>query len=186
MNVSKNQTKEPEIVLIMLSQIDADVTGLVRQKLANMFCRPVLVRYEISNLKYAYDAVRNQFISPRVLSRLRRLKKGRGDKIMAVTDVDMYSPGYDFVYGEADVQAGVATLSINRLLPETGDVSQKTDTVAERIIREATHEMGHLFGLGHCPNQKCVMRTCTCLAEVDEAQGGLCAGCFEQLKPKLA
>jgi predicted Zn-dependent protease len=32
--------------------------------------------------------------------------------------VDLYSPEYDFVYGEADVNAGVAALSTYRLISE--------------------------------------------------------------------
>ena len=174
-----------KIILVMLSKIDFHVIELLSQNLGKTFCRPVEVRYKFGSLKYAYDAARNQYVSPLILSRLRRIKKGSDDKIMAITDVDLYSPEYDFVYGEADVDAGVATLSINRLLTQGLDTPQNCDTVNERIIREATHEIGHLFGLDHCCDQKCVMRTCTCLSEVDEAKGGLCIGCYEKLKPKL-
>jgi archaemetzincin len=168
----------------MLSQIDSQVTELLSQNLEETFCRPIEVRYKFISLEYAYDTARKQYNSPLLLSRLRRMRKSSGDKIIAITDADLYSPGYDFVYGEADVHAGVATLSINRLLNKEGDMSQNFNRVADRIIREATHEIGHLFGLVHCRNQKCVMRTCTCLSEVDEAEGGLCIECYDKLKQK--
>ncbi|MBE3091906.1 MAG: hypothetical protein IMZ53_06205 [Thermoplasmata archaeon] len=48
--------------------------------------------------------------------------------------------------------------------------------------RRSYHEVGHLYGLGHCRNPKCVMRTCTCLPEVDEAGNDLCAACRKNLE----
>jgi archaemetzincin len=174
-----------KIILVLLSQIDFQIIEPLSQSLEKTFYRPIEIKLEPGSLEYAYDAARKQYKSPLILSRLRRMKKDSSDKIMAVTGVDLYSPGYDFVYGEADIRAGVATLSINRLVTEGRDISPDLGLVTERIIREATHEIGHLFGLGHCRDQKCVMRTCTCLSEVDEAQGGLCSECYKQLMPKL-
>jgi archaemetzincin len=170
---------------VLLSQIDSRIIEPLSRSLEKTFYRPIEIKLEPGSLEYAYDAVRKQYKSPLLLSRLRRMKKSTADKIMAVTGVDLYSPGYDFVYGEADVRAGVATLSINRLVTEGRDIPPDLSLIIERIIREATHEIGHLFGLGHCCDQKCVMRTCTCLSEVDEAQGGLCSECYKKLTPKL-
>ena len=81
-----------KIILIMLSQIDFHLTELLSQNLEKTFCRPVEVRYKFISLEYAYDTARKQYNSP-LLSRLRRMRKSSGDKIMAVTDVDLYSPG---------------------------------------------------------------------------------------------
>jgi archaemetzincin len=170
---------------VLLSQIDSRIIERLSRSLEKTFCRPIEIKLEPGSLEYAYDAARKQYKSPLILSHLRRMKKGTGDKIMAVTDVDLYSPGYDFIYGEADVRAGAATLSINRLVTEDREITSDLMVISERIIREATHEIGHLFGLGHCRDQKCVMRTCTCLAEVDEAHGGLCPECYMKLTPKL-
>jgi archaemetzincin len=169
------------IILLILSQIDSKITAMLGQSLEKTFCRPVEIRYEITNLDFAYNSSRKQYMSPLLLARLRKMGKKRGDKIMAVTDVDLYSTDYDFVYGEADMKAGVASLSIHRLFNEDPGDSPDLNLTVERIIREATHEIGHLFGLGHCRNRQCVMCTCTCLAEVDAAHDGLCSDCAKKL-----
>lgn len=174
-----------KIILIILSEIDVRFIGVLNRSMEYIFHRPVETRYNITNMGYAYDAARKQYKSPLLLARLRRIKKSPAEKIMAVTDVDLYSPGYDFIYGEADVRAGVATLSSNRLVSDIKGPQSNLRINDERIIREATHEMGHLFGLIHCSNPKCVMRTCTCLPEVDEAVGGLCPVCYKKLQPNL-
>ena len=169
-----------KIILIFLSEISPHLVTVLQNSLHETFSSEIETRHHITNLGYAYDGKRKQYISPRVLSRLCSIKKGHSDKILAVADVDMYSPGYDFVYGEADIKAGIATLSINRLVSENQNIQTAPGLIDERVIREATHEVGHLFGLGHCNNSTCVMRTCTCLEEVDAANGGLCKDCAQK------
>jgi archaemetzincin len=187
MNSAENAQRFDEvdkIILIILTQINPYFVSALSGSLKITFNRHVEVRFQVTSLGYAYDSKRKQYISPRVLSRLRRLRRDSLDKILGIADVDMYSPGYDFIYGEADIEAGVATLSINRLVSDKQAIQPALDLSLERIIREATHEVGHLFGLLHCSNSKCVMRTCTCLAEVDAANDGLCAVCADRLEAK--
>jgi len=169
-----------KIILIFLSEISPHLMTVLQNSLHETFHTDIEIRHRVADLRYAYDSKRKQYISPRMLSHLHSVRRGHNDKILAVADVDMYSPGYDFVYGEADIKAGIATLSINRLVSENQSVQTTPGLIAERVIREATHEVGHLFGLGHCNNSTCVMRTCTCLEEVDAANGGLCKDCAEK------
>jgi archaemetzincin len=175
-----------EIILVVLSNINRHLIGTIKSSLETTYSRAVEVRYKVSNLDSAYDPIRKQYISPRLLSRLKRMKRDSTDKILGIVDVDLYSPGYDFVYGEADVSSGVATLSVSRLISEKpsnqANVNLDVGLFEERAGREAIHELGHLFGLGHCQNPKCVMRTCTCLDEVDEAGKELCPSCDDKLK----
>ncbi len=178
-------TLNEKILLIALSNISPYFFNNLQTTLHNTFHRDVEVSDRIGNLNYAYDSKRHQYSSPRILSRLKRIKKRSIDKVLGLVDVDIYSPGYDFVYGEADINAGVATLSINRLIGDSGSVQDEDRVVADRLGREAVHEVGHLYGLGHCPKSRCVMRTCTCLEEVDEAGNELCESCAGELRSNL-
>ena len=171
--------------MIVLSEIDAHLIGRLKSSLETTFDCSLEIRYKLNNLKYAYDRRRNQYISPGLLFRLNRIKRSSGDKILGVVNVDLYSPEYDFVYGEADVNAGVATFSTYRLISENPNNQSDDHIFEERVIREATHEVGHLFGMDHCKNSRCLMRTCTCLSEVDEAGNVFCTDCMKKLKPNL-
>jgi archaemetzincin len=171
------------IILILFSDIDSHLIEVLKENLSSTFRRSVEVRYKIRKLDSAYDASRNQYISPRLLSRLKRIKRDPTDKILGITDVDLYSPDYDFVYGEADINSGVATLSVFRLSQAHNTID--IDTFEDRAVREAIHEMGHLFGLGHCRNPRCVMTTCTCVEEVDRAGSKFCITCNKEMNTHL-
>jgi archaemetzincin len=171
---------QEKILLIILSNIDENLIQALKRRLEQTFKRTVTTRYAIQNLAYAYDKSRKQFISPRLIARLRRIKRQPGDKILGVTDVDLYSPEYDFVYGEAEMASGVATLSIFRLKDRNNGNSPQV--LEERAVREAVHELGHLYQLGHCSNSRCVMRACPCIADVDKAGHEFCEECSADLK----
>ncbi len=112
--------REPlgRIILVLMSGIEDSVLAVLKKGLEHAFNRRVEVCAKIGKLERAYDAGRRQYQSPQLLSRLRSIKKDCGDKIVGLVDVDLYSPGFDYVFGEADVTAGVATVSIHRLRPE--------------------------------------------------------------------
>ena len=177
----KASVRMDKIILLFLSEIDENLVGALRRHLEQTFNRQIDARYKISSLEYAYDANRKQYKSPKILSRLQRLKRDPCDKIMGVVDVDLCSPGYDFVYGEAKMSSGVATLSVYRLRPKSRSRDSGSKVFRQRVIREAMHEIGHLYGLGHCKKSKCVMRSCTCSSEVDKAGYRFCTNCSKRL-----
>jgi len=162
-----------EIIIVLLSEIDERLVKAIAQALEQTFGAAVRIHRQTKPLDSAYVPSRNQYSSPRLLARLRRIKKGPGDKVLGITDVDLYSPGYDFVFGEAETASGVATLSLYRLQPPRAD----EELLKQRAIKEATHEVGHLYGLGHCESPRCVMRICTSVAHVDRKHGSFCNVC---------
>ena len=91
----------------------------------------------------------------------------------------------EFVFGEADVASGVATVSLCRLRPEFYGQPPDSDLWEERAIKEATHEIGHLYGLVHCPNVKCVMHFSTSIEDVDRKKKTFCSFCKVKLRDTL-
>ena len=166
------------IILVLTSSVDRHVLVALKQSLKRAFNRPVEVRVKVSSLNYAYDSSRMQYLSPKLLSRLSRMRKDQRDKIIGLVDVDLYSPGFDFVFGEADVAAGVATVSLYRLRQEDYAQPPDSNVFEERAIKEAIHELGHLNGLGHCLNPECVMYFSTSLGYVDRKTKMFCTKCM--------
>jgi archaemetzincin len=51
----------------------------------------------------------------------------------------------------------------------------------ERAVKEAVHEMGHTYGLGHCRNRRCVMAFSNSLLDTDAKSRHFCARCHPLL-----
>ncbi len=173
------------IILVLLSKLDEHLLAVLRQSLGKTFNHLVETRDEIGSLSYAYDPRRKQYVSPRLLSRLRRIKKSSADKILGITDVDLYSPEFEFVFGEAEISSGVATVSLYRLRLEHYGGLPDQKVLEERAVKEAIHELGHLYHIGHCTNSKCVMQFSTSLFDVDTKEKGFCSGCQQKLNDKV-
>ena len=171
------QRKKRRIIIVLLSETDGRFLQALARSLQQTFHASVLTRSLIRSLDSAYDPARGQYRSPRLLSRLRRIKREAGDKVLGIVDVDLYSPGFDFVFGEAEIASGVATLSLHRLRPGSYDSPADESLFYERAAKEAVHELGHLYGLGHCPNRRCVMSFSTNLSKVDRKRGAFCPEC---------
>jgi len=174
------------IILVLLSEIDEHILDVLRQNLEQTFNCPMEIRSSIRSLKYAYNPLRKQYISPRLISRLRRIERGSGEKILGIVDVDLYSPRFDFVFGEAEIASGVATLSLYRLRPKHYGFPPDVKTFEDRVIKEATHELGHLYQLGHCSNPKCVIYFSTSVIPIDKKLGTFCPKCQKELMDNMA
>jgi archaemetzincin len=118
---------------------------------------------------FAYSRSRDQYLSTTLLDVLARQKQPDWDRLLGITDVDLYVPDLNFVFGEADVRRGVALFSVARL--HTPDL----DKFIHRTATEAIHELGHTFGLTHCEDARCVMWFSNTLAETDRKGTGFCA-----------
>ncbi|HYU31798.1 MAG TPA: archemetzincin, partial [Thermoanaerobaculia bacterium] len=76
-----------------------------------------------------------------------------------------------------------AVVSLHRLAPELYGLPADEERLVERAEKEAIHELGHTFGLIHCRQPKCVMRSSTYVEEIDLKEGQFCEGCRKALTP---
>jgi archaemetzincin len=86
-----------------------------------------------------------------------------------------------FVFGQSQLDGSGAVVSIHRLRPEYYGLPRDEGLTVERAIKEAVHELGHAFGLVHCPDYTCVMHASTYVEEVDLKGSGYCDACVEEL-----
>jgi len=172
---------ELKIILRPLSMIDSQTLEILKQSLGQSFNCPVEIKAQISSLDFAYDPGRKQYLSPRLLSTLRSFSMEPGDRCLGIVDVDLYSPGLNFVFGEADISAGVAVISVYRLRQERYGLPRDGGLFQDRVIKEAVHELGHTYYLGHCDDIKCVMHFSNSLADTDIKGASFCQKCQQRL-----
>jgi archaemetzincin len=127
-----------------------------------------------------FDWSRMQFKAVKVNELLHKLFKGvlvpRRSLIIGIVAGDGYVEGLNFVFGLAMPELSTATVYTSRL--ETGD----RQLYHLRVLKEVMHELGHLLGLGHCPNRRCVMSFSNSVSEVDLKEPWFCPVCVSKLK----
>ena len=171
-----------KIILRPLAQIDSQILEILKQSLGQTFNCPVEIEAQIGSLDYAYDKNKKQYLAPKLLSTLRSFKMEPGDRCLGIVDVDLYSPGLNFIFGEADIGSGVAIISLYRLRQECYGLPQDQGLFQDRAIKEAVHELGHTYHFGHCRDVKCVMHFSNSLADTDIKGASFCHKCQQKLK----
>ena len=130
-------------------------------------------------------------------------KRTASDKILGITEVDIFIPIFTYIFGEAQLGGRAALISIARLRPQHYEESpppeaglpmaqgsnKKTASEDEelykmRILKEAVHELGHTFGLTHCVEPKCIMRFANNIVEVDSKDCYFCSSCADLIMVK--
>jgi archaemetzincin len=130
---------------------------------------------------FAYDAVRRQVHSTKLLERLEAGKAEGEPKVLGVADADLFIPIFTFVFGEARLGGRAAVVSIARLRPQFYGQPESRRVLFERAEKEAMHELGHVHGLVHCRDFSCVMHFSNSVEEVDVKGEAFCPRCRERL-----
>jgi archaemetzincin len=148
--------------------------------LARTFKTPCQIRPEPFDLGFALDASRGQYYSTSILQRLDRCSEP-GFRILGVTSCDLYVPVLTFVFGEAQLEGNCAVVSTARLHDAYYGLPERPDLLRERLFKEAAHELGHTFGLRHCPDWRCVMSSSHAVERLDIKTAEFCPSCRKPL-----
>jgi archaemetzincin len=98
---------------------------------------------------------------------------------LGVTDLDLYIPVLTFVFGEAQLAGGRAVVSTLRLRQEFYGLPADPELLGERLLKEALHELGHTYGLRHCPDYTCVMSSSNGVERIDLKSAEFCPTCAQ-------
>jgi archaemetzincin len=126
---------------------------------------------------------RRQFLAEEFLSCLLKiLPEEKNLRILGVTDRDLFAPGLNFVFGQAFNR--VAVISTFRLRDARGSEAE-SGLLQLRMLKEAVHELGHTFGLEHCPIKSCVMHFSNTLLDTDFKSEHFCQECGIKVRNRI-
>jgi len=170
------------IELIAIGNADKAILETLRRPLEEVFAQGTRIGNRMPLSQEPYYHSRRQYLASVLLSLI--ALPDPGDRVLAVIDVDLFTPGLNFVFGMADTAGGRALISLLRLRQEFYGLPQDKNLFRERVLKEAVHELGHTYGLGHCPDPICVMHVSNSLHDTDLKGWSFCRVCQVKISQK--
>jgi archaemetzincin len=171
-----------EIEIFPMGQIDEEILEEIAKGLKRVYGIDAKISFQIKIPEEAYNPLRNQYSGEKII---RWLEKNFKERILAITNEDLYAEGLNFIFGQAQFGGRIAIISIFRLNPIFYKKPFDKNLLIERAVKEAIHEIGHTLKLEHCSNEKCVMCFSNTIRDVDKKGKDLCGMCKIQLGIKV-
>jgi archaemetzincin len=128
-----------------------------------------------------FSPPRDQYYSTKILERIIKKHNDEFEKIIVLTDYDLFVPILTFVFGEAQLTGKAAIVSSCRLYQEFYGLPTDDNILLERLEKEILHELGHTYGLRHCHDWNCVMHSSSNIDEIDIKPKSYCKSCVEKI-----
>ncbi|RJS79365.1 archemetzincin [Candidatus Bathyarchaeota archaeon] len=177
------------IGILRIGTVEPYVLSRIKEGLSNIFpeTKCTLIGDELPVLEEAFNENRRQYDSTIILHVVHSYaeRKKIFNRILGVTEVDLFVPRLNFVFGEAECPGRVAIISLHRLRPEFYGEKPNLEVFVERCLKEAVHELGHTLGLRHCPNPFCVMHFSNSIFDTDTKQSLFCNKCYLKVNDLL-
>jgi archaemetzincin len=168
-----------------LGYINTRLIGKISASLCEYMETEVKILPKEEIIADSFNTERKQFNSTilldSLLSIMKATLKGSG-KIIGIIDEDIYSPVFEHIFGEAQIDSRAGIVSLKRLREEFYGMPRNTLLMEERIFKEMAHEAGHLYGLTHCCFMHCIMAKSTNIRDLDRKSLEFCRECFRKLK----
>ncbi|MDQ3400716.1 MAG: matrixin family metalloprotease [Chloroflexota bacterium] len=173
------------IVIQRLGRVRPQLLTGLRRSLRDLYGLTVSIAPTVRRLTPdAYSSSRDQYRADLLLRHVQE-NVADGEAVAAITEADIYEPGYNFLFGLSYIGEGASLVSTFRLDDDLPEAAEAT-TLASRVRKIATHELGHAIGLDHCRERGCVMRYSDHVAAVDRESDRFGPICRKRLAAALS
>lgn len=155
-------------------------------ELGRTFSAKVVVCAPRFDPESTFDSSRGQYNSTALLHHLLGEAPGQGGRILGVASVDLFIPILTYVFGEAQLDGSAAVVSTYRLANALYGLPDDDRLLRQRLLKESVHELGHTFGLVHCDDPMCVMRSSTYVEDIDLKSARFCLPCMRKVRAASA
>jgi len=172
---------EDKLYLVPVGEVPGDVLTTLSPKLEGALGMACGIAPALRHPFDAYNTSREQYLSTDILGQLGQLDLPGAFRFLGVVNLDLYVPELNFIFGQATMAGRDALVALPRLRQSFYGLAEDGDLFHLRLLKEAVHELGHTFGLGHCPKRTCVMCFSNSLRDTDIKGQSFCPGCRSML-----
>jgi len=128
---------------------------------------------------------RGQVDADALLQMLEESPTREGTILVGLTDEDLGTRLFTFIIGQARMEGTAALVSLRRLDPGYYGLQPDRSLIMQRAVLEVLHELGHIVGLGHCPDCACLMSFVAAPESIDVRGESLCPTCAGKASRRL-
>lgn len=162
-----------------IGEIEKELLGFLSTNLERVYGCTFRVAPPLRIPESSHNLQRGQYNAEVLVAEIAEKMPVDAEKLLCVVDVDLFVPGLNFVFGLA--AGNTAVISLARLRPEYYGERKNEYLFRERALKEAVHELGHTFGLHHCPDIRCIMHFSNRLDDTDIKGPGFCKVCSNKI-----
>jgi archaemetzincin len=170
-----------KLELLPLGASAAQLTSGLKSGLERRFRTSCVLAPAAAEPAYAFDPVRQQYHSTEILRHL-AARPRESERVLAVCTGDLFIPILTFVFGEAELGGRCAVISSHRLQQELYGLPADPALTAERLLKEAVHELGHTLHLTHCEHYECAMAPSHSVEWIDLKTDLFCEICVRKVR----
>jgi archaemetzincin len=167
-----------KLQLLPVGEVDPRLLDWLRQALFERFRVPTEILWPALDPAFSLHAERQQFHSSEILAAMQSYISRDTWKLLGITGNDLYIPILTFVFGEAQLGGASAIVSYHRLTQEFYGLPPDLDLLANRLLIESVHELGHTLHLTHCEEFRCAMASSHAVEWIDIKDSGFCEDCL--------
>ena len=170
------------ITLISFGYFGKNYLEEIFNEVQHEFIIPVIKREGHLDLSEFFDPARKQYNGNQLLKEVEIRFASEREKTLAIFNVDLFIPILTFIFGQAFLNGRCGIASVYRLRNEHYGIKADDKVLTDRLRKEVIHELGHTFGLYHCQNPVCVMRSSTYVEDIDQKDWKFCTKCRKELE----
>jgi len=167
----------PNITFISFGYFEKDLLEHTALAVKNEFHCSVNIKDGHVDLSEFYDQGRRQYNGNSLLKLVDSISFPDSVKTLGLFNVDLFIPILTFIFGQAFLGGRSGIASLYRFNNERYGMTGDNQFLLDRFKKEVIHELGHTFGLIHCHNPTCVMRSSTYVEDIDQKNQHLCPNC---------
>jgi len=170
------------IYFLPLGLIEDEILTVLEQRLHQLLGWEIRRNAPMQMPMTAFNAARKQYEALQVMRAVSEIIPADATRVLGIIEEDLSIPMLTFVFGQAQLRGRIALMSLARLRQEFYRMPANKELMMTRAVKEALHELGHTFGLVHCPTSTCVMTLANDIQHVDLKKSDFCGGCAVLLK----
>ncbi len=176
---------KPAITLITCGRFERYITDSIIDDIKREFGYPVVIIEWNQELSNFYNPSRRQYDANQILHFVSEHSSVNAFKTLGLVNVDLFIPILTYIFGQAQLNGRVGIVSGYRLKNELYGLEKNNALLVDRFSKVVIHELGHMFGLIHCQNPICIMRSSTYVEDLDQKEKQFCINCQSELKKNI-